>query len=492
MLAVGCVAAPQPAVAFRFDDNHNVERWETLAGVFRKHNTRFSFSIIPMLGDEKNPEWCKKICQLESEGFEVMDHTPQHTTITVRLPQDDPRLKTLKDASFVDHINGTKVCLKYSIGSSIFSKPFTVRIFDKNKITSESKLLRRMNLEIDGKHYYLKSSDKKDTFILFSIWDENNVNLPDGEKTVRRVIKENVVLADGAYDFLIQCSQEGFRKIGLKKMPKVWIQPGGYYPHLGIEKLSAALRKYNYVSASCQQNVSTKGFGDPGIADRRFSMCWGDFNLARLQLQPQKTRIADALACRRTAIGSSHITPALRGQLKEYVGMYDQLLGWLKENNIKVMTQSELADYLASAKIDPAENIMPSLANDIDGNNRPDGYILNKSTQWQKADHAVALKGKGALLKLNGLCGLPRGKVRFAMEIRGEFTGKVYFYLYDSLKKNIVTPIWNLNEKSADWKKVEYTLEIPAECASLNFWIVSAQALQCSMRNPVLTAAAAK
>ena len=67
--AICSSASIQPAVAIRFDDNHTVERWEALACVFRKYDARFSCSIIPMYGEEKDPQWCQKICQLESEGF---------------------------------------------------------------------------------------------------------------------------------------------------------------------------------------------------------------------------------------------------------------------------------------------------------------------------------------------------------------------------------------------------------------------------------------
>ncbi len=485
-VAICCSAAPQPAVAFRFDDNHTVRIWETLASVFRKHDARFSASIIPYWNNDiKKSDWCQKICQLESEGFEIMDHTPQHTTITVTLPKDDPRLEKLKTAPFVDHINNGKVCLKYSPSISKYSEPFTVKIFDRNKVSSTSKMARRMNLEIDGKHYYLAPTAKQDVFQLLTIWNENNVNLPDGEKSARRCLGERFELTDGGYDFLIECSQDGFRRIGLKKMPQVWIQPGGYYPHLGFEKLSAALRKHNYLSASCAQNISMKGFADPDFENSRFSMRWGDFNLEKLSLDIPKTRIANNVALRKVSICSSHVSPERKfGKLKEYAAVYDQLLPWLKQNNIKVMTQSELAVHLRDTKIDPNENVMPSLANDIDGNNLPDGYYLSRGSKWDKAGKSVVLKGKGALLKVTELCGLPRGKVKLQLENKGSFSGNVSVQLIDSQKKPCAPPtVLSLNGKNVDWKKYEMQLNIPADCAALNLVIQSNQPANCNFRN---------
>ena len=484
--AISCSAAIQPAVAFRFDDNQTVRTWETLANAFRKYDARFSASIIPYWSsDILDAAWCKKICELESEGFEIMDHTPNHSTITVTFPKNDTRAASFKDEPFVHHVSGRKVCLKYSPGTSVFGKPFTIKVFDKNKVTSSTRLARRMNLEIDGKHYFLALTKEKNVFKLISIWDEDHVVLPDGEKSVRRCLKEQFILADGGYDFLIKCSQDGFRQIGLKKMPQVWIQPGGFYPHLDVESLSAALRKYNYLSSSRAQNVSMKGFADPEFEKRRFSMRWGNFNLESLKLQPAKTRIADIIACRKTAICSSHVSPERKfGKLKEYAAMYDQLLPWLKANNIKVMTQSELAIHLRDTKIDPQENVMPSLANDIDGNNRPDGYYLNRTSKWDKAGKAVELKGKNVLLKVTELCGLPRGKVKLEFECKGSFSGKVSVQLIDSLKNPCASAaVLNLNGKNADWKKYSMQLDIPANCAALNFYVIAADPADCVMRS---------
>ena len=480
--AVCCSAAVQPAVAFRFDDNHTVRIWDALADVFRKNDARFSCSIIPYWSNDLNKaDWCKKICQLESEGFEIMDHTPNHNTSGITLPEGDPRLTALKNAPFVDHISGRKVCLKYSVGTSTFSKPFTVKVFDKNKVTSTSKLARRMNLEIDGKHYYLDPTKDKNVFKLVTIWNEGNVNLPDGERTVRRCVKERFLLTDGGYDFMIQCSQDGFRKIGLKKMPRVWVQPGGFYPHLSIDKLMEALRRHNYISASCAENASMKGFADPGIDNSRYSMRWGNFNLESLQLQPAKTRIADTIACRRTAICSSHVAPERKyGKLKEYVAMYEQLLPWLKANNIKVMTQGELAEYLINTKIDPTENVMPDLNKDIDQNKRPDGYHFGKNVSC--ANGEIALKGKGMLVKVHQLCGLPKGKVNFALESKGVFQATLQFDFLDSKSQPCGSSKFTLKADSKDWKKSEFKLDIPANCAGLDFSVLSGKSVSGMMR----------
>ena len=230
-----------------------------------------------------------------------------------------------------------------------------------------------------------------------------------------------------------------------------------------------------------------KGYADPEFEDRRFSMRWGNFNLEKFNLQQQKTKIANTLACRKIAIGSSHITPARRdGKLKEYLAMYEQLLPWLKENNIKVMTQGEITAHLQNTKIDLNENIMPSLANDIDGNNVPDGYSIKKTCSWNKADQTIQLKGKGLLLYVKELCGLPRGKVKFSLEAQGDINGNAVIELIDSLKNDCGKVKLEL-KKSADWQKYEIEFVIPEKCAALNLMVMAEQT-NCTVRNLELRA----
>jgi hypothetical protein len=170
------------------------------------------------------------------------------------------------------------------------------------------------------------------------------------------------------------------------------------------------------------------------------------------------------------AIGSSHVTPARRGKLKEYAALHDELLTWLKKNNIKVMNQSDLALYLQDHKIDPDKNIMPSFTRDIDEDGLPDGYEFTRKSSF--ADGSVRLTNMGRLLYISKLCGLPEGKVRFTADWQGTFQGKIDFIFWGTKEK--------LGEKSlpvafsnSQGVKSELVFEIPKGTVALQFAVNS-------------------
>ena len=471
-LFAAAVSANADAVSFRYDDNQSVEIWQTLADVFRKHDARFGLSLIPCSFGADNAEWCKLICQLESEGFEIYDHTPQHNTLSMRLPEDSPLLKELANAPFVDHINGNKVCLKYDLGSSTVIKTVKIDIRNKNEIvckTPGATINHRSMLDFNGKQYY--AVQNKDKLQIYSIWGENNIEMPDTNDVEVKVLKHAFRPYPGAVDFLVKQSQAGFRKIGLKKMPTVWIQPGGLYPHYETEGLGEVLLKHGYVSASTASFKSAKGFNDPDLERSAFAMRWGDFNLENLNLQLAKYKIARATACHRVAIGSSHVTPARRGKLKEYAALHDELLVWLKKNNIKVMTQSELALYLRDHKIDADKNIMPAFSRDIDGNGRPDGYDLARKTSFSNG--AFNLVHMGNLLSINKLCGLPQGKVKFTADWEGTFAGQIKFIFIGSKGRVLGQQIIPVEFSKSKGVKSESVFDIPKGTVALQFIIIS-------------------
>jgi hypothetical protein len=124
---------------------------------------------------------------------------------------------------------------------------------------------------------------------------------------------------------------------------------------------------------------------------------------------------------------------------------------------------------------------MPSMANDIDGDNIPDGYFIRKTCRWNKADKTIQLKGKALLLYVKELCGLPRNKVKFSLEAKGDVKGNIIIELIDSLKKNCSKVKLEL-KKSSDWQKYEIEFVIPEKCAALNLMIMTEQT-DCTVRN---------
>ena len=94
------VQALPKAVCFRFDDNQNVRKYSVMAETFRKNNAVFSFSLNPLRSEGK--KWQEMVCRLSAEGFDIMDHTPIHSTLTIHLAPGDPLLEKAKKADFLN------------------------------------------------------------------------------------------------------------------------------------------------------------------------------------------------------------------------------------------------------------------------------------------------------------------------------------------------------------------------------------------------------
>lgn len=453
------------AVAFRYDDNQRVEICNTLADVFRRNGVRFSMALVPFHILAKDAQWRKTVCALEDEGFEVMNHTPWHNTLSFLADPNDPLLKKAAKSSGVDHVSGRMVYLKFDAGKTRYGKEFKVRIHNKNKISGSPQLKDRLLLKIRDKFYYTFPRPGKKGLYLRSIWSENNVDLPDEENVPVQICSPAFVPAPGSYEFLVEAAHEGFRRIGLKKVPKVWIQPGGYYPLMEREALGKVLKKYGYVSSSSFPR-GYKGFNDPDADHGCFAMDWGDFNLRTFDVKRAKFFIAEAVACHRTAICASHVEPARKGKLKEYAAAIDALLKWLKQSGIKVVTQSELAGLLAQTTADPGKNIFPSLSCDLDGDGMPDGYRTDRSVTFKNG--TASLGGRGRMLFIQALCGLPRGKAQLSLEHQGVEKGEIVIRYYDSLRRICGSQKFVL-KSGRTWEKSAFVLNIPAKCAALSF-----------------------
>ena len=82
----GATNPEKAGICFRFDDNQPPERWQKMAEIFEKHGYRFSMAI----NSEKaaaDPAYAKLLSDMAARGYEVMDHTPEHTIIKLTLPR---------------------------------------------------------------------------------------------------------------------------------------------------------------------------------------------------------------------------------------------------------------------------------------------------------------------------------------------------------------------------------------------------------------------
>jgi len=470
------------AVAFRYDDNQNPENWISLREVFQKHNARFSIAVNLQNMLSQGSEYHRVVCLLEEEGFEIMDHTPNHHTLLFRSSDKELIRRHAKDP-FVDHTTENTLYFKFIPRMETPLRTWKVSLTNGCEITCDAPPVKPRPfhlVKIKDRYCFMIPEKKPGKLKLVSVWGEKNVNLPDAQDMELPEYQNFGIPCPGSVEFLTEQTQKAAAKIGLKKTPKVWIQPGGTQILFAADELAPILRKRNYVSASTYWNSAQKGLMDPHFGRNAYAMLWGPFTLEKGSLEPAKRQIADAIACHRAAIGISHILPACKGRsaMEKYVRLHDELLGWLEENNIKVLTQGELTKFLETAKMPPEGNIMPPLYRDINGDGIPDGYAVAGGAEARSGE--IFFRTVRSSLQIGALCALPHGAAEFSLEAKGNFKWKIlleYFSDVQGLKaKNRLKTekiVWDSN--SANWQKFKRELHIPGDANSLRFSIVCEQ-----------------
>jgi len=450
--------------------------------VFKKHNVRFSISVNLQELLQQGGESCRTLCLLEEEGFEIMDHTPNHNVLLFRSRDKELILRHAKDP-FVDHASENTLYFKFIPRTAAPLRKWKVDLANGCESTSAVLPIKPQPFHLVKykEQYYFMVGDKKNKkMTLVSVWGEKNVKLPDAQGVELLEYPNFGIPAPGSMEFLTEQTRNAAARIGLKKKPEVWIQPGGLQILFAADELRPILRKLNYISASTYWNSAQKGLMDPHFGRNAYAMLWGPFSLENGKMEPAKRQIADAVACHRAAIGMSHILPARRGKaaMTEYIRLHDELLAWLEQNNIKVLTQGELTKFLETAKMPPEGNIMPPLYRDINGDGIPDGYAVAGGAEARSGE--IFFRTVRSSLQIGALCALPHGAAEFSLEAKGNFKWKIlleYFSDVQGLKaKNRLKTekiVWDSN--SADWQKFKRELHIPGDANSLRFSIVCEQ-----------------
>src|SRR4051812_27196117 len=66
-------------ICFRFDDNLPLEQLSGMEAVFNKHKVKYCLALNAA-GLQDNTDYSRFIQKLDRDGFEIMDHCPNHCT----------------------------------------------------------------------------------------------------------------------------------------------------------------------------------------------------------------------------------------------------------------------------------------------------------------------------------------------------------------------------------------------------------------------------
>lgn len=407
---------PNSGVCFRMDDNHTPEKWRQLAAVFNRHQQKLCATLN--IGNMSKPYY-DLIKSLQTEGHEVMDHTPLHNMTMFRFALGKSAAD-YRGKLGIDHISGNTVFLSYlSPQPTPEMAEIKVRISrDKMNLiekpnSTENELIHNatvLYVPAGQKVFKIIRTSNPAEFKLRTIWDEPNVTEPDGEASAYFLNDRSFAMTPETIELLGRNTLDNFAAIGVER-PYSWIQPGGGVTCISAEQAEQILgKRLGYKSAATYIGSARKVVNEYNPKQScAYGMMWGDFDEEGRDLAWNKAVIADSVALHHVAFGHSHMRP--KDDWNNYLQRLDQLLSWCVEQRIPVHTQSEWADILyAAGKNDQITtgNTFPALTVDRDGNGRPDGYLLRNGT-WTPATGMIVSHQRGEIFAVKNLAGLHHG-----------------------------------------------------------------------------------
>lgn len=268
----------------------------------------------------------------------------------------------------------------------------------------------------------------------------------------------DVILTESATYLLFLAGQCWFHYIGLTK-PNCWIHPGGMWARITDEHAMTAMKNlgmtfsdtydatiqtltYNYQRDNIYSGHTWDSPSNELSVDEIFSS--GD-------IETTKAYIADAVARHwHVTIKTHTYFESMTGdddaaKIENYLTKWDELLKWLFEQNIKIVTYSEMRYLMIDANTDSKANIIPNLFTDTASQSKPDGYELGASATWVNNDGAnedknnsIKLNGNGELFTITNLGGLEKGLNDFNIWIKGT-VGAIVTIQFGSIGSSVFT-----------------------------------------------------
>jgi low affinity Fe/Cu permease len=428
-------------VCFEVADNQPLYKQLAYSRLFEKYSYKASFALN-FAGIVADPEYATFVRVLQSNGHEVMDHTPDHA-VQYFTSLDDARI--FENQLGVDHVKGNLVCLGYEAIDTLSATFVSVGRLVGNIIisgrpgdflnwgdTNESFVyVATLKLLFTVRFIQNSCSLDQDTLTLASFWNENLAPLLEGQYRFLRIPRTAVDMKREAVELLARQSRNLSVQLRLADV-RAWVQPGGPYPLLTADEIKSVYgNEFGYQSALSIVNPSLNCYGeyDPRLT-KRFGLIHGAFNLEQQSFAEARSIIADRAARHYVSIQGVHYW--VRDQdWNGFLTRHDSLLSWCRANSDRILlkTYSEWARTLYDQEQNGYANIMPSIGVDLDGNNVPDGFLALAgytdgsvdTTDGVPADRSrsFALTRAGSICYVQDLAGLEKGENDFSIWTKG-------------------------------------------------------------------------
>lgn len=420
-------------VTFRTDDNGiNPEYFKLRAGVFEKHGVKFAVAVN-LLAAESQEGMIAVLKEIQDRGYDLMDHTPNHSNIAITFARDDD-ISWCQKQPGLDHFDAKVAYLRYA-----FSVPPEDR--ESRQVNVSSNRLTPVVAEgadrwfRDSEYVYFPAAKVfcrilsrevvKGVYPLKSVWNEDNVDLKNLVDTpVQIVASHEVQPTPEAMSILAQTIRRVCDRQGMK-YPVTYAAPGNS-PHLTRSSVKAVYGdKFGYQSAGVYPASMARVFNEPDPdGNAVFGMQWGDIDEGQ-DFAAMKHGIADQLARNKVVIIGSHVVQNPTNW-PVYFEKLDGLLAWLNDRHIPVKSHAEWGKILYRSGSLLTDNIFPPMDRDLDGDGNPDGYeLVNARPEASPPDAGLPDKRMltslkpGCMFRIQGLGGLPHGKAEIACWLSG-------------------------------------------------------------------------
>ncbi|MDZ4666912.1 MAG: T9SS type A sorting domain-containing protein [bacterium] len=496
LLAMGNALAQSPTqnktggICFRVDDHQGASKWRDWNKLFNKYGLKFSLAINAsrLYYDTAAVNALREIA---AAGHELMDHTPDHhmAFFSVKVASD---ANAYANNAAVDHINGTKVCLK------VDAPNYNSYINEGNVNLVGNKLISVNNGEfagINGNPYYAliylpsknkyavytsvqnKNTSNPDTLVLQTYWQETWANDTAYNISYHRITTADVKSIATANLLLAQRSKDLFALYGLPE-PKTWIQPGGSYALLNRFEVENFATQVGYKTGAVNILSAQKCYKEvDSFNNRRYSLQGPDFYEESNNFQGLANIISDRSARHYNSFGLSHMTN-VQGGWNTFITRVDSLLNWANLNQIPVRTYEQWGQILFDSTANRAANIIPAINKDLNNNNFPDGYNTNALLVQTDGIAASGYKcfasanNNASLASISNLGGLEKGDnlvTLFTKGMLGDSIRMVITYPEMALPTQMIMFAANTSE----WTEQKKIVQIPAHITRVNVsWIV--------------------
>jgi len=479
-------------ICFRVDDRQDASKWRDWNKLFNKYGYKFSLAIN-VTGLIDDTACLNALKEVAASGHELMDHTPNHHMGFFTVKKAADTIKYYQNAA-IDHINGTKLCLK-------LDTPITTKYVGEGMVNLiGNQLISVSNGEfatLNGNPNYtliylptkklvvvysnLLNKDKTnpDTITLQTYWQENMkfdtvYNIPYERLTssdIRTMPESNLLLA--------QRSVELFEECGLPK-PITWIQPGGNFALLSKQDVKLFANKVGYSAGAVNIQSAQKMYNEVDtLGDKRFGVQGADFYEENNNFNGLVNIFSDRIARNFHSVGLSHMHN-VQGGWTIFLGRVDSVLKWCTDNKIPLRTYNKTASILYDSVASSLVNTFPSLTIDLNRDGKPDGYTVN-TVNFDSLD-GVEISGFKSfyssisntnIASINSLGGLEKGLNKLSMYTKGQTGDSIRIYI--SFPEITTLPNHQyimIAANTTDWTKQSKTINIPYNVSRINFGFI--------------------